>query len=119
MQKKKLLVIVAITVITIFCFFIGLYVLGINGEAYKYSRKFIEENSIIQNNVGVIRSQRLSFFGFSVRQRGTRGHAEYKILVDGNKSRGVVYLELEKSAGLWKVTKGNLISKKGEAIPVK
>ena len=113
-----MLTIVASTVILIVCFFIGLYIIGIRGEAYKYSLRYIENNPIIQSNIGSIQSQRLSFFGFSVRQSGTHGHAEYKIIVHGDRERGVVYLELERSTGLWEVVKCNLISENGEAIPV-
>ena len=117
-KKKKLLTIVTITTILVVCFFIGLYIIGIRGEAYKYSLRFIEYDPIIQDSIGSIQSKRLSFFGFSVIQSGAHGHAEYKILLKGNKKRGVVYLELEKSAGVWKVINGNLITENGETIPV-
>lgn len=116
--KRKLLPIISTTLVLLICFFVGLYILGVNGEAYKYSLKFINDNEIISRNIGPIQSQRLAFLGYSVRHIGPHGHAEYKILVKGTKSRGVVYLELEKSAGLWKVVKGNLIRENGEIISI-
>jgi len=108
-KKKKMLTILATTLILFICFFIGLYILGVRGEAYKFALEFIDDNKSILENIGHLKSRRLALFGYSVGHKGPHGHAEYKILVKGEKSKGTVYLELEKSVGVWKVIHANLI----------
>lgn len=117
-KKKKMLAIFSTTIILIFCFFIGLYILGIRGDAYQSSLEFIDNNKLVSENIGKITNRRLALFGYSVRNKGPHGHAEYKILVKGTKGKGTVYLTLEKSAGVWRVTQGNLIpdNRKGFSI---
>lgn len=118
MRKKKVLTIIAITIILIACFFVGLYVLGTHSEPYKFAVKFINDNPKVTNSIGPLKDSRLAFFGYSVRYSGPSGHAEYKIFVTGEKGRGTVYLNLDKSAGIWDVTKGNLLLENGASIPL-
>ena len=118
MRKKKMLTIITITLFLIVCFLVGLYVVGVRGEAYQYALEFIDNNELIVKSIGKIKTRRLSFFGYSVKHKGPRGHAEYKILVKGEDAKGNVYLELEKSVGIWKVTKGNLILDNDEIVPL-
>jgi len=117
-RKNKVLTIFAVTIILIACFFGGLYYLGTRGEAYKFAIKFISDNPKVTNSIGPLKDSRLAFFGYSVRYSGPSGHAEYKIFVTGEKSRGTVYLNLEKSAGIWEVKKGNLLLENGASIPL-
>ena len=117
-RKKKVQTIIAITIILMVCFFASLYVLGTQGEAYKFAVKFINDNPKVSNNVGPLKSSRLAFLGYSVRYSGPSGHAEYKIFVTGEKGRGAVYLNLEKTAGIWEVKKGNLVLENCESIPL-
>lgn len=116
--KSKILTIIAITLILIVCFIGGLYVLGTKGEAYKFAVKFIDDNPTVLNSIGPLKRSRLAFFGYSVRYSGPHGYAEYKIFVTGEKGKGTVYLNLEKSAGIWKVIKGNLLLETGAYIPL-
>ena len=115
-RKNKVLSIIFITIILIFSFFGGLYILGTQGEAYKFALRFINGNSTVMNNIGLLRSSRLAFFGYSLRYSGPHGNAEYKIIVTGEKGKGTIYLNLEKSAGVWEVIKGNLVLENGESI---
>ncbi len=100
----------------------GAYVVGYwiasNSESYKVAQKIIYENPLLNNQVGQIIKLRLSFLGYSVRYTGPHGYAEYKILVTGEKDKGVVYLNLEKSAGIWEVIKGNLVLEDGVSISI-
>ena len=116
MRKKKMLTIITITLFLIVCFFVGLYVVGLRGEAYQYALEFIDNNELIIKSIGQIKNRRLSFFGYSVKHSGPRGHAEYKIFVNGENDKGNVYLKLEKFVGIWKVVQGNLILDNGEVV---
>jgi hypothetical protein len=117
-RKRKMLTVIAITLILIVCFLGGLYVLGTQAESYKFAVKFINDNKTIANKIGPLNSSRLAFWGYSVRYSGPHGYAEYKIVVTGEKDKGVVYLNLEKSAGNWEVMKGNLVLEDGLSIPL-
>jgi hypothetical protein len=117
-RKNKLLTIIFITIILIFCFFGGLYIVGTQGEAYKFAVKFIGDNRAITDSIGQLKDSRLAFFGYSVRYSGPHGNAEYKIIVTGEKGKGTVYLNLEKSVGIWEVIKGNLVLEDGVSIPI-
>jgi len=116
MTKKKMLSIIGITFILIVCFFIGLYILGIKGQAYRVAIGFLDDNKVLLENIGQLKGNRLALFGYSVSDRGSDGHAEYKILVKGEMGKGAVYIELKKSVGIWKVTRGNFISDNRSAV---
>jgi len=118
MTKKRVLTIISITLFLIISFFIGLYVTGVKGEPYQYALKFLDNNELVVKSLGQIKTRRLSFFGYSVKKKGPSGQAEYNILVKGEVAKGNVYLELEKSVGIWKVTQGNLILDSGELVPL-
>lgn len=111
-----MLTILAVTLVLLICFFIILYIAGIKSEPYRFALNFIDNNNTILDTLGTIRSRRLAFFGYFVRYRGPHGNAEYKILVKGEKGEGEVYLQLEKSVGIWRVMEGNLVLDDGRAI---
>jgi hypothetical protein len=46
MKGEKVLFIIAITIILLVCFFGGLYVLGTQGEPYKFAVKFIDDRTL-------------------------------------------------------------------------
>lgn len=117
-MKKNLLTILIIALILVVCFFVGLYILGSNNEAYKFAVKFIDRNSSIIDNIGPLKSHRLSLFGYSVKYNGPHGYAEYNIMVTGERGKGEVYLNLEKDAGEWKLIKGNLVLSNKMIIPL-
>lgn len=114
--RKKMLTIFITTLILLICFFVGLYIMGIRSEPYDCALKYIDSNKLIMENMGLIKSRRLTFFGYSVRYSGPHGYAEYKILVKSKKNKGVVYLNLEKSVGIWKIITGNLVLNNGRTI---
>jgi hypothetical protein len=116
MRKKKMLTILCITSGLIICFFVGLYIIGIRGEAYKYASEFLDSNKSINERIGALTSKRLALFGYSVRYSGPSAHAEYKIRVKGQNGEGSVYLKLEKSAGIWEVTQANLVLDNGKTV---
>lgn len=117
-KRKKMLVILSTTIILVFCFFVVLYILGIRGDAYQVSLEFIDNNKLVSENIGQITNRRLALFGYAIRKNGPHGHAEYKITVKGTKSKGTVYLTLEKSAGVWRVTQGNLMSDNRKVVSI-
>lgn len=103
-----MLTVIITSLILLICFFVSLYIVGVKSEPYSVALRFIDNNKTILETIGSLESRRLAFFGYSVRYKGPRGHAEYKVLVKGRKSKGKVFLELEKSAGEWKVLKAKL-----------
>ena len=107
-NQKKMFVAIVTTLILLVCFFAGLYLLGIKSEPYRFALKFIDDNQAIIDKVGKVKNRYLAFFGYSVRYRGPSGHADYKIVIKGEKGKGTVYLKLEKSIGKWKVLQANL-----------
>jgi len=98
---------------TIAVFIIG-YLFEINSEAYKYSKKFIERNLLIREHLGEIRNTRLAFFEYGESYNGTKGKADFKLYVQGDKKSGEVFLELKKALGDWKVIGGKLKLATGE-----
>lgn len=118
MKRKKMLTIFGITIMLLVCFFAVIYILELRSEPYEFAVRFVNTNKIIFENVGPLRSHRLAFFGSSVRYSGPHGHAVYKIFVKGEKGDGEVYLELEKSVGIWRVIKGNLVLDDGRTVSV-
>ena len=52
----------------------------------------------------------------SYEESGTSGNAQYKIDVDGERGPGVVYVDLEKRAGVWIVIRANLIMRDNSKI---
>ncbi len=117
-RTNQLLTITAIASLLVVCFLGGLYLLGVRSEAYKVAIRFIDDNVTVTNNIGPLKSHRLAVLGYSIRYNGPHGYAEYKIVVTGERDKGTVYLNLEKSAGVWKVAKGNLILENGMSIPL-
>ena len=115
-KKRKVSTILVITSVGIICFFVGLYVLGLMSEPYKCALEFIGENEVIMENLGPLKSRRLAFFGYSVRQKGAYGDAEYKIFLIGKKGKGTVFVTLKSSTGIWKVVEGNLITQERNVI---
>lgn len=111
-----MLTIIITSLILLICFFVSLYIVGVRSEPYSVALRFIDNNKTILETIGSLESRRLAFFGYSVRYKGPRGHAEYKILVKGEKGEGIVYIELEKSVGIWKVIRGNFVLDNGKAI---
>lgn len=103
-----MLTIIITTIFLLICFFVGLYILGIKSEPYHFALNYIDNNETVAATIGKLKSRRLAFWGYSVRYSGPRGHAEYKILVKGERDNGKVYIDLEKSTGQWSVLKANL-----------
>lgn len=116
--KNKVKRIAIITSILLTVFFVGLYILGTQGEAYKYAVKRVRESPTVTNKIGPVKSTRLALIGYSVRYDGPHGHAEYKIHVKGERGGGTAYIYLEKSLGIWEMKKGNLILKDGVSVPI-
>ena len=86
-KKKKMLAIFSTTIILIFCFFIGLYILGIRGDAYQLSLEFIDNNKLVSENIGKITNRRLALFGYSVRNKGPHGIFRYLFLLRAVEAR--------------------------------
>lgn len=85
-------------------------------EPYHEALQFINNNNRALAEFSTIRSSRLGFGGYSVQYSGPSGVAHFKILISGEKSDGVVYLDMVKLTGIWKVKGANLILNSNEAV---
>ncbi len=113
---KKIFTISIITFILIVCFCVGVYLLVVKSEQYALALEYIDNNKLIENEMGVLSSRKLAVFGSSTMVGGIDEHAEFKIKVKSKHSAGVVYLEMNKSVGRWNVLEGNLVLNDGRTI---
>jgi len=118
-NKKKIFKIIATTLILLTCFFVGLYILGVKSEPYRFALEYIDTNETISASIGTLKSNYLSFGGYSVRYEGSHGWAEFAIKTSGEKGKGVVFIKLEKELGKWEVSAARLKLESGEFIDVK
>ncbi len=115
--RKKMLITFVITIILLMiCFFVSIYLLCVKGEPYTFAVKYLDSNKLIEEEIGIIASKRLAFFGYKVSNSVLVGSAEYKIYVKGEHNEGAVYLKMKKSVGTWKVLEGNLVLNDGKTI---
>ena len=119
MSKKIKYIIYILAILVVVTPVIGHY-LAKTSEPYLFSTKFIKDNDVVAQEIGDIQSHNLSFFGYSVKQTGPNGKASFKISIIGITGlSGDIYLDLVKEAGVWQVTKANLIKIDGNKINIK
>lgn len=108
--KDKYVKIILTTIFLLTLLFMGIYLWAINDVPYKRSLEFIKKNKQVIEAIGEIENLYLSFFGkYYVTSNGTAGYAEYKIKVNGDKSKGIVYIVLRQNEGKWKVVQCKLV----------
>ena len=115
-KKNRIFKIAMCTVVLVGVFFVLLHFFSTRSVAYKFAVDTIKANSEITAAVGQIQDISLAFFGYRMKENQINGHAEYKIFVRGERASGVVYLNLEKSVGTWKVINGNLVLKDNQIV---
>jgi len=117
--KKVLGKAILIICILVFATLIGGYLYLPSTEPYQAAVRFIEGDKKVNSYLGEIVAHDPSpLEGWSLRYRGATGSAEFEIRVTGVKGKGVVYIRLFKSAGLWKVIQANLSLENGSVIPL-
>jgi hypothetical protein len=117
-MKKLIIKISLILLISLVGIFIGAYIFMPFTDPYRTSIEFINTNDQVNQYLGKIVKSRLSFMGWSLRYRGPTGSAQFEFQVTGEKGKGVIYINLIKSAGVWNVTESNLVQKNGAIIPL-
>jgi len=117
-KRKKLFAILIIIVLAL----IGSYVVGYwvssSSEPFKVAQKLVYESPIVSNQIGRIINLRLPFFGYSINYIGPRGWAEFEILVNGDKGRGIIFVTLGKKTGDWKVLSARLKLENGLSVDI-
>jgi hypothetical protein len=92
--------------------FVAAYAFGhwfvIGGEPYRVARQFIVSERAVSAELGVIQDIGLSWLS-SISFTGPSGEANLKCPVVGSTSSGVVYLDLIRESGVWKVDRANLV----------
>jgi len=89
--------------------FFVIFFFFMKGEPFDISKKYINSNPQIIDKLGSIKNISLSMMSSSYKSSGAYGNAKYKIYVDGDKSNGVVYVDMEKQAGVWVVIRAHLL----------
>jgi hypothetical protein len=89
--------------------FFAIFFFLMKGEPFQESIKFINSDSQINERIGSVKNISLSMWSSSYKESGTSGNAQYKINVYGEKGLGVVYVDMEKRAGVWTVIRANLL----------
>lgn len=90
----------------------------VKGEPFQISKAYLTSNKVFSEKLGAVKKIELSYFS-ALRYRGPSGEANYKIFVDAEKGGGVVYIDMVKSAGLWKVTEANLVLPNNQILKLK
>ena len=119
MSKKTKYIIYILAILILVTPIAGHY-LAKSSEPYLFATKFIKANDVVAKEIGDIQSQNLSFFGYSVNYTGPNGKASFQISIIGITGlSGDIYLDLIKEAGVWQVTKANLLKIDGNTINIK
>lgn len=116
--KKKLSIILLTAFVLFLTFYLIVYFLGTISEPFKVTKKYVYENLIIESQIGKVISLRLGFLGYSVKYKGPHGKAEFEIIVKGEKGKGIVFTELERELGEWRVKSAKFKSENGEVINI-
>jgi hypothetical protein len=77
-------------------------------DSYKTAVAFVNEHPEANRVLGKIESVRMGPLDFHISRRGPSGEASFELSVKGASDAGVVFLEMERSAGSWEVEKGRL-----------
>jgi hypothetical protein len=98
-------------------FYLLVFQFVVKGEPYDFAKQWIRESKTVGATLGRVNDTTLSlksYLSFS----GPAGEARYKINVLAEKGAGTVYLYMKKNAGVWEVTKANLILSDGTIVPL-
>jgi hypothetical protein len=102
----------------IMCFFVGVQILGSHNDGYRFAVKFIRESPTVAKQLGNVTSTHLALMGYGFSSSGPEAHGKFRVHVIGTRAAGEVYLNVEKSVGVWRVIKGNLVLASGATIPL-
>lgn len=108
MKRKSIVKIASIVAIVIVLATISGYFYASVSEPFQLSEQAIEKSPTVQTELGSVRKVRLSPFGYRIKYSGPYGIASFKCGVIGSKATGVVYVELKREAGLWKIVSASL-----------
>ena len=100
----------------IMCFFVGIQILGSHNDGYRFAVKFIRESPTVAKQLGSVTSTHLAFMRYG--SSGPDAYGELGVHVIGTRAAGEVYLNVEKSIGVWRVTRGNLVLASGVTVPL-
>ena len=116
MKKNKFLKIIIGFFILFISIYGGIYMLTISSESYNAADALIRSNQKINSKIGVVTNTQLSLWGYYVHYNGPDGLAKFKIFTVGDRGSGTVYINIEKTVGVWKITEGNLILDNGVSM---
>jgi hypothetical protein len=109
LKRSKIVKYTIIILLLICALYFGIFFLVMKGEPFDAAKQYIYGNKLIGDEMGTIKTVNLSMFSSSIQYSGASGNAQYKIYVDGEKNKGVVYIDMEKQAGVWVIVRANLI----------
>jgi hypothetical protein len=115
-MAKRLVRIALVALCLVAALYAALYVVGVRSEPYAVSIKFISGNEVVSQQIGHVVDTSLALAGFSISYHGPDGLAKFQINVVGSTGKGVVFAELERNLGEWKVAKARLRLPDGTAV---
>lgn len=89
------------------------YVFLLYSSDYSFALNFIKSNQTVMEALGNITSSRPGFVNFNRRFVGGSGTAKFNVVLKGEKTSGVVYVDLEGSEQGWTVKDASLETESG------
>lgn len=118
MKRRKIFVILIIVILILIVSYVTSYWFLSTSEPFELAQKLTYESPQVKNQIGQIMDLRLAFWGFKFRYTGLSGSAEFKIIVVGDRNKGVVFFTLERDTGQWRVISARLKPENGEFITI-
>jgi hypothetical protein len=118
LKRHKVVKRMIIALIFVCLLYFGIFFFVMKGEPFDAAKQYIYGNQLISADLGSIKTISLSMLSSSIHYSGASGNAQFKIYVDGEKKNGVVYVDMEKQAGVWAVVRANLIGPDNSRVPL-
>lgn len=118
-MSRKIKIGLIVVVILFTASTVGGYLYAENSEPYVVASKYLKNHNTLEENIGTIKNQKLGIFGYSISFSGPRGRANFKIEVEGTRNKGNVYIAMLREAGIWDISKANLILNSGQTVVLK
>jgi Cytochrome oxidase complex assembly protein 1 len=116
---KRILKVITVVFILAVLMNVLIFYFLVKGEPFSVSKEFLISNRVLAEKLGPVKSLNPSFFSSSLSFYGPDGKARYKIFVEAERGDAIAYINMVKSAGIWRVTEGSLKLPDNQVIDLK